>query len=73
VAEEPTFFNDGNVLVTRSRIVVGNQTYPLGGITAMRTQTTEPNRIGPFLIGVFGVLLLLGPSFHWLGGSLEEV
>lgn len=62
----------------RSRIVIGNQTYPLGGITSIRTQTIPPNRIIPFLIGAFGVLLLIagfsaGLSYFLVGVLLIGV
>lgn len=57
--EEQTFLQEGNVTVTRSRIVIANQTYPVANITAIRTDTVLPNLMLPFLMGVFGVILLL--------------
>ena len=57
--EEQAFFEEGSVTVTRSRIVIGNQTYPVANITSIRTDTVAPNLLGTFLLGIFGVFLLL--------------
>src|SRR5919199_5844737 len=59
---EQTFFDDGSVLMTYSRIVIGDQTYPLGGITSIRRATTPPNRMGAYHMVAFGVILII-PSF----------
>jgi len=56
---EQTFFEEGDVTVTRSRIVIANRTYPVANITAIRTDTVPPNLMWFFLMGVFGVILLL--------------
>ncbi len=59
MTEEQTFFNEGDVLVTRSRIVIGKQTYPMNGITSIRTETVQPNLILPFILGLMGVIMSL--------------
>ncbi len=69
VTEEQTFFNEGDVLVTRSRIVIGKQTYPMNGITSIRTETVQPNLILPFIPGLMGVIMSLavfGGGFGYL-------
>lgn len=66
VTEEQTFFNEGGVLVTRSRIVIGKQTYPMNGITSIRTETVEPNLIVPiilFFIEVFMSFTVVAGEF----------
>ena len=40
--EEQTFLQEGNVTVTRRRIVIANRTYPVANITAIRTDTVPP-------------------------------
>ena len=50
---------ENNVTVTRSRIVIDNQTYPVANITSIRTDTKPPNLIWPFLMGIIGVFLLI--------------
>ena len=41
---EQVFLAESNVQVTRSRIVIANQTYPMTGVTSVRTETVPPNR-----------------------------
>lgn len=57
--EEQAFFEEGYVTVTRSRIVIGNQTYPVANITSIRTDTVDPNLLGVFLAGILGAILLI--------------
>ncbi len=68
--EEQAFFEEGYVTVTRSRIVIGNQTYPVANITSIRTDTVHPNLLGPFLVGIFGATLLIGGISESAGASL---
>jgi len=65
--KEQTFFEEGYVKVTRSRIVVANQTYPVANITSIRTDIDLPSRKGPVLLGIVGTILMLA-SFN---GSLS--
>jgi hypothetical protein len=39
---EQTFFEEGDVTVTRRRIVIANRTYPVANIAAIRTDTVPP-------------------------------
>lgn len=76
--EEQAFFEEGYVTVTRSRIVIGNQTYPVANITSIRTDTVHPNLLGPFLVGIFGAILLIvgiseGASAFLFGAGLIAV
>jgi uncharacterized protein DUF6232 len=59
LVEEQVFLSENNVTVTRSRIVIGNQTYPVANITSIRTDSKPPNLIWPFLMGVIGFFLLI--------------
>lgn len=59
VVEEQAFLSENNVAVTRSRIVIANQTYPVANITSIRTDTKPPNKIVPFLVGLIGGFALL--------------
>jgi hypothetical protein len=57
--EEKIFLRENNVTVTRSRIVIANQTYPVANITSIRTDTKPPQRLLSFLLGIIGVILLI--------------
>ena len=57
--EEQVFLEEGYVTVTRTRIVIDNQTYPVANITSIRTDGVAPNLLGAILMGVFGALLLI--------------
>ena len=55
---EQTFYeNAGAVKVTNSRVVVGNQTYALSGITSVRFHQLKPKRLLPAVLMVGGFLL----------------
>ncbi len=56
---EQVFLEEGYVTVTRSRIVIGNQTYPVANVTAIRTDVVLPNRSAPIIMGAIGAILLL--------------
>ena len=61
---EQIYFNEGNVQVTRSRVVIGSRTYPMNGITSIRTVRIPPNRIPSILLGLFGLLVILLSQFN---------
>jgi hypothetical protein len=52
---ETVFFEEGNVRVTNTRFVVGNQTYAMQGVTSVRSHITDPDRKFPALICLIGV------------------
>ncbi len=56
---EQILFNEGGVQVTRSRIVVGNQTYPMHSITSVHVGNPALNRGCIGLLTLAGVLLLI--------------
>jgi hypothetical protein len=62
-ASETTFFNDRGIMVSSTRIVVGNTTYPLRGVTSVTPTVVKPGRVGPVLAIAFGVLGLVGSHF----------
>lgn len=68
--EEQAFFEEDFVTVTRSRIVIGNQTYPVANITSIRTDTVHPNLLGPFLVGIFGAFVLIAGISEGAGAFL---
>ena len=56
---EQSFMNEGNVQVTRSRVVIGSNTYPVNGITNINTRVVPPSRSGSIALGIIGLLALL--------------
>lgn len=61
---EQTFLHEGNVQVTHSRIVIDNHTYPINGITVVRSDvipaSRSPKRTLSILLGIFGCLMGVG-------------
>jgi hypothetical protein len=55
---ERVFLQEGNVSVSDKRFVVGAQTYPLSGITSIKSHQQVPSRVIPIVIGLFGLLVL---------------
>ncbi len=56
---EQSFFNEGDVSVTQSRVTIGSTVYPINGITAIRTVAIPARRGYIITIGVVGLLCLL--------------
>jgi hypothetical protein len=56
---EEVFLSRGDVQVTKSRVVIGGQTYPMTGITVVRTVEEPPKRTGSIILGVIGVIIAL--------------
>ena len=69
--KEKIFLSEEGVSVTWSRIILYDQSYPVSGITSVRTQTKPPNHLGSILLVAFGILFLLasvgGSSVGYLG------
>lgn len=57
--EEKTFFEYEDVKVTNARFVVGSQTFALGNITSVQAFAQEPNRTGPAVLIVVGIVVSL--------------
>ena len=59
MAPEVTFYSDeGGVRVTNSRLIIGPVTYAMLNITSVSRAFTKPNRLGPVLLLVIGVLVV---------------
>lgn len=57
---EQTFYDQGGIKVTSNRLVFGQQTFQLAGITSVRPQEILPNRKGPIILMIVGLLCTLG-------------
>lgn len=68
--EEKIFFNQGNVSVSNSRFIVDGQTYAMNNVTSVKSGVIEPNRTGPIILGIIGLLMLFGSSGGWLIAGL---
>ncbi len=58
MAEEKTFFQYEDVSVTNSRFMVAAQTFAMSNITSVKASKNVPNRVGPILLIIVGVLFL---------------
>jgi|HubBroStandDraft_6_1064221.scaffolds.fasta_scaffold23464_3 hypothetical protein len=70
---EQAFFKSDDVLVTNTRLVKGNETFAMSGVTSVRAHTEVPSKKGPIIVMVVGVLVLLGSLRASLGGALVGV
>ena len=52
------FYDDGIVRVTRSLFEAGSTQFPIRNIGSVRILTEEPNRKGPIICIILGVVLL---------------
>lgn len=62
--QEQTFFSNGNVTVTNSRMIVDGHTYAMSNITSVAAASEVPSRVWPVVIGLFA--LFLAPTQLWL-------
>jgi hypothetical protein len=67
---EKTFFQARGICVTKTRFIVFNQTFAMANITSVRTMTVPPERLGPGLVCIVGILICIGGiarlfSFSW--------
>jgi hypothetical protein len=46
--------NRAEVTVTKERLIVGNQTYALAGVTSVRHELRPPRRVGPTVVLIIG-------------------
>ncbi|AMP00149.1 putative qacE-like protein integron orf [Collimonas arenae] len=77
---EKTYYTNGKVTVTNSRIVIESQTYAMAGITSVNLKTVKPNRLAPVILAIVGFfiaksqptatlwmyLVLIAPWLIWL-------
>ena len=56
--ENNLFYDDGSVRVSRTMFETPGTQFPIRNIAAVRTLTESPNRKGPIICVVVGVLLL---------------
>jgi hypothetical protein len=60
---ETNYYSRDGVKITNTRFIVENTTYPINGITSVRTSEIPPNKTGSiFLIVLGAILTLLGFS-----------
>jgi hypothetical protein len=57
---EQVFYDQGGIKVTSNRLVFGQQTFQLAGITSVRAQEIPPNRKGPIIVMIVGLFCTLG-------------
>jgi hypothetical protein len=54
---ETVYFDNGNVKVTNSRLIVKNQTFAMSGITSVNFVEVKPNRLLPIGLLIGGLLV----------------
>lgn len=57
---EQPYFQALGIAVTRTRLIVGPQTYAMSGITSVRVDRRPPETTGAIILSVFGALPVLG-------------
>lgn len=55
--EEKEFYSNGNVSVSSARFRVGTNTYAMNGVTSVKRGQTVPNKTGPVVIGILGIII----------------
>lgn len=70
--EEKTYLQDANVSVTSSRIAIGKQTFATRNVGSVRMEKTASPK-WPYVVLVFGLLMMVGPSQRELGGIIAMV
>ena len=67
---EQKFFEDHNICVTNTRILKGNETFAMSGVTSVMAFTEVPSKKGPIILVVFGGLILLGSAARSIVGAV---
>jgi hypothetical protein len=72
MAEERTFFGQGDIQVTNARFVVGAQTFAMRNVTSVAMRRRAPNTTaGGLLAGSGGLMALIGfNSSSFIAGSI---
>lgn len=63
MAEEKIYFEEGNVKVTNARFLTYGKMHSMAGVTAVAKYVISPNRKGPIILGVVGLVAF---AAHWL-------
>jgi hypothetical protein len=62
-----TFYDDGSIRVTRSLFEAGSTQFPIRNIASVQVFTESPNRQGPIVCIVLGVLLIAANGIGLIG------
>jgi len=62
MAEETVFFEEGDVKVTNARFLTYGKTHSMNGITSVSKFRFPPNRKGPIILAIVGLLAFI---FKW--------
>ena len=57
--EEHVFFDRDPVKVTSARFIVASRTYAMNGVTSVESTVRDPDRGGPLVLIIIGIVLLL--------------
>ena len=68
--QETVFYQDNNVVVTKTRYVANGVTYVLKNISSVTLYEVSRGYIGEFIIGFVGVLTMLGGGFYLILGFI---
>jgi hypothetical protein len=60
--EEKVFFNQNEIQITNSRIMITGQTYAMSGVTSVASLIQSPKKTGPIVLALLGILMLFAPS-----------
>ena len=63
---EQEFYSDKDISVTTTRVIIGEQTYAMNGITSVRAIEEKPSRKGPIILGILGI-------FPLFSGEIEAI
>jgi ABC-type uncharacterized transport system permease subunit len=58
-SEVPFYTDEQGVRVTNTRLIVGNTTFAMASITSVSRMVEEPNRAGPIVTGLVGLVVLV--------------
>jgi hypothetical protein len=56
--EELVFFDHGPVKVTSARFIVDDRTYAMNGVTSVKSSIKPPDRVGPLVVILIGLLMV---------------
>jgi hypothetical protein len=65
VTTQDSIFNDADVHVSTTRVIIQGTTYPTANITSVRSFMVSPSRLGPVVFLVVGGILLITQAWVW--------
>ncbi len=65
MAEEQVFLNEKNILVTTTRFVVKEKTYPLSSVDSVSKRIKSPDLTTPIVIGAIGIAAFWFAAKWW--------